>query len=136
MQKALSIRQPWASLIVWGLKSVEIRTWSTSYRGRMCIHAAKKIDQQASLRFGVEGAPLGALIGTVELVGVEPFTSESWAELADEHLDTGIFTPRLYGWRFDDPRPFDSPIPYRGDRGLFRVSEALPWPSSYVAERL
>lgn len=42
--KALSIRQPWAWLIVHGEKDIENRTWSTRYRGPVLIHAGKKLD--------------------------------------------------------------------------------------------
>lgn len=39
--KALSIRQPWASLIVMGIKDIENRTWPTRHRGSVLVHAAK-----------------------------------------------------------------------------------------------
>jgi hypothetical protein len=42
--KALSIRQPWAWLIVHGHKNIENRTWNTSYRGAFYVHASKKLD--------------------------------------------------------------------------------------------
>ena len=37
--KAITIKQPWASLIVEGIKDIENRTWKTSFRGRVLIHA-------------------------------------------------------------------------------------------------
>ena len=40
--KALTIRQPWAWLIVQGYKDIENRTWATGYRGPLLIHAAKR----------------------------------------------------------------------------------------------
>lgn len=40
--KALSLHQPWASLIAMGVKTIETRSWSTSHRGLLAIHAAKK----------------------------------------------------------------------------------------------
>lgn len=40
--KALTIKQPWASLIVEGIKDIENRTWKTKYRGRIYIHASQK----------------------------------------------------------------------------------------------
>ena len=39
--KAITIKQPWASLIAAGLKDIENRTWKTNFRGRVLIHAAK-----------------------------------------------------------------------------------------------
>ena len=44
--KALSIRQPWASLIVAGIKDIENRSWVTNYRGKLLIHAAQKFDKK------------------------------------------------------------------------------------------
>jgi hypothetical protein len=40
--KAITLQQPWASLIALGAKSVETRSWSTAYRGPLAIHAGKK----------------------------------------------------------------------------------------------
>ena len=45
--KALSIRQPWAWLIVAGYKDVENRTWATDFRGRIYVHAGQRYDNQA-----------------------------------------------------------------------------------------
>lgn len=45
--KALSIRQPWAWLIVNGYKPIENRSWKTKFRGKFLIHAPKKIDREA-----------------------------------------------------------------------------------------
>ena len=37
--KALTIQQPWASVITMGVKTIETRSWSTKYRGPLAIHA-------------------------------------------------------------------------------------------------
>lgn len=53
-QKALSIRQPWAWLIVNGYKDIENRTWSTELRGEILIHASKTMtnaDYQSAVNF-------------------------------------------------------------------------------------
>jgi len=60
---ALSIRQPWAWLIVNGWKDIENREWSTRFRGRLLIHAGKQIESDAveALRRGISpcyGAPM------------------------------------------------------------------------------
>lgn len=46
-QKAISIRQPWAWLIVNGIKNVENRNWRTHYRGPVLVHVGKKIEKYA-----------------------------------------------------------------------------------------
>lgn len=49
--KAITIKQPFASLIAAGLKEYEFRTWKTNYRGEIFIHAGKSVDQEAMMRF-------------------------------------------------------------------------------------
>lgn len=83
--KALTIQQPWASLIVSGDKLYETRCYSTQYRGRIAIHAGKQIDTDAFQylispiatiewleKLGVKpyNLPLGAVIATADLVKV------------------------------------------------------------------
>lgn len=81
----LSMHQPWASLLVYGIKRVEGRTWSTEYRGRMWIAAAKRqpapfeieeVENQYCKVFGLprieipfpESYPTACLLGAVDLV--------------------------------------------------------------------
>ena len=71
--KALSIRQPWAWLIVNAYKDIENRTWSTDFRGRVYVHAGKRVKpgdfpkQRDYIReYGLilpEEPPWGAIIG-------------------------------------------------------------------------
>lgn len=44
--KAITIHQPWATLIALGEKQFETRSWATKYRGPLAIHAAKKVDKE------------------------------------------------------------------------------------------
>ena len=46
MDYALSLKQPWAALVVHGKKTVEVRRWSTRRRGRILIHASRTIDDR------------------------------------------------------------------------------------------
>lgn len=120
---ALSVRQPWASLIVWGLKRIEVRTWTTDYRGALLIHASKTLDQEALRRYPLDHLVVGALVGAVRLVEVEPFTPDLWAKLREDHLDLHPLPrqPSFYAWHLSDPQCFTEPPPWRGDRGLFAV---------------
>ncbi len=59
--KALSLTQPWASLVALGAKRVETRSWPTSYRGPLAIHAAAGL------------GPVGGKRGLRDLVGEQPF---------------------------------------------------------------
>ena len=89
--RVLSVQQPFATLIVRGVKRVEVRSWETDYRGRMAIHASSAVPSQEIQRewyddratgrcFADQGwldredlkaLPRSAIVGTVELVGVD-----------------------------------------------------------------
>jgi hypothetical protein len=74
--KVLSIRQPWASLIAYGFKDIENRTWRTNYRGPLAIHASSKLDYTPLSEIGREiGVVLpdidqsrGGIVGVVDLI--------------------------------------------------------------------
>lgn len=80
--KAVTIWQPWASLIACGAKKYETRGWPTKYRGPIAIHAALKkppapwpelgevLDQYAEKMGRLDELPRGAIIATAELVNV------------------------------------------------------------------
>ncbi len=85
--KALSIRQPWAWLIVNGHKDVENRTWPTHFRGRFLVHAGRRFDAQGYRRvrerMGVampepEAFELGGIVGEAELVDCVQSSDSPW----------------------------------------------------------
>lgn len=49
--KVITVKQPFASLIAYGIKEYEFRTWKTKYRGEILIHAGKGIDKKAMKKF-------------------------------------------------------------------------------------
>ena len=126
--KALSVRQPWAHLIIHGAKRIENRTWSTDWRGPLLIHASKSDSEIAScyawtaLRGHLPPKSVlqfGALIGIVTLDAVYRFNS------LNSNL-RNIFAEGPICWHLIDPRPFTA-IPYPGSRSLFYVpDEVLP----------
>ena len=68
--KVISIRQPWASLIVEGYKEFEFRNWKTKYRGEILIHASlavEKDNMKAFSKLNLE-CPTGVIIGKAVLV--------------------------------------------------------------------
>lgn len=84
--KALSIMQPWAYAILHLGKDIENRSWRTEVRGRILIHAGKKIDQKSlklleyeySLLVKPEMLTTGGIIGSVEIVTCVTFSSSKW----------------------------------------------------------
>lgn len=67
--KTITIRQPWASLIINGYKEYEFRSWKTKYRGELLIHAALGFDKKDLEKYKHLNIdfPLGCIIGKVNL---------------------------------------------------------------------
>jgi hypothetical protein len=93
--RIISIKQPWASLIVAGarnietgeiiFKDIENRTWPTKYRGPLLIHASGRPDaisqDEIARRFGVQlalDAPVGGVIGVADLIDCVSEHSSKW----------------------------------------------------------
>ena len=49
--KVLTVKEPWASLIAYGYKEYEFRSWKTNYRGKILIHAGKSLEKDVSELF-------------------------------------------------------------------------------------
>ena len=113
----LSVRQPWAWLIVHGHKDVENRTWPTRYRGDVLIHASQVFDREG-LAWVLHRFPelravlpqqygLGGVVGACQVVGCLEASESPWF--------VGPYGFALYGAR---PMPF---VPLRGRLGFFEV---------------
>jgi len=92
--KVLSLKQPWAELILQGRKKIEIRKWNTSFRGPFLIHASGNIDEPAMAKYGYkeEDLPRQAIVGKTELVDVKHYKDEEeFKKDKDKHLATWEF---------------------------------------------
>ena len=71
--KCLSLRQPYADLVVTGRKTIETRKWNTNFRGKFLVHASKTIDKEgvALLNIDCSIAIKGAVIGLAFLYDVK-----------------------------------------------------------------
>jgi hypothetical protein len=127
---AISVKQPWAALIVAGLKTIEVRSWPTRRRGPVLIHAGKVSDgrpegwQRLTTPRLRQAAELrGGIVGAATLAACKGYASaRSFAADAEQHLnDPGWFAPpRLYGFVFRDIKPLDF-YPFVGQTLFFRV---------------
>jgi len=129
---ALSIRQPWAELIVKGIKPIEIRPWKPAekYIGkRILIHAGLKPSSEEfaqsevtrmSARFNLFK---GAIIGSAVLANFKRYEEYAdWVIDERKHLnDLSWYKPELFGFIFEEPVEFDEPIPYKGMLNFFKV---------------
>ena len=125
--KAISIRQPWAELILQGRKTIELRTWSTNFRGALALHAAQRMKVENCEAYDLDPETLtrGALVGMVELIDVVEL-DEAWYEtLRDQHLSLRDWPGGLYGWQFARPTRLEEPIAMSGKQGLFTIEDDL-----------
>lgn len=97
---ALSIRQPWAELILRGTKTIEVRSWPTKHRGLLWLHAGKRVDRAACDYYSMARDSLvtGALVGCCQLEDCVEFDATSWTELRSRHLNLEAFRAPLFGW--------------------------------------
>lgn len=130
--KALSLWQPWASLVIVGAKQYETRSWKTNYRGLLVIHAALKWDKELEALltsfvrdFGLnlKGAPLGVALGTVELVNCFRTEDVLGREVPDYSMESefGDYTAGRWAWKLANPIIFPDPIPCAGHQRLWEV---------------
>lgn len=128
MIPCLSIRQPWAWLIVNGFKDIENRDWPTSFRGELLVHAGQTMPRtyynetvQDLQMLGLyppslpayEDLPRGGLVGWTRIVDCRQQHPSPW-----KMEDT-------YGFVLRDSRPIHF-VPYKGRLGFFNVpQEAL-----------
>lgn len=134
--------QPWASLVAIGAKRYETRSWSTSYRGLLAIHAAKgftadftRSDFQWKVfepPFGralfmggysaLKDIPLGAIVGVVRLANVWQTSEVSGrAGLQPYEIVFGDYAPGRFAWELCELVRLATPIPCRGAHGLWTV---------------
>lgn len=122
---ALSVRQPWAELIISGRKSIEVREWWTEYRGPLWIHAGLTENVELEQRVGFKQLYRGGFVGRVNLTTIVRFDSDRWSRWRDRHLSDGAMPRTAYGWVLKDPIRLKEPYPARGLPGLFRPAVEL-----------
>lgn len=128
--KALTLHQPWATLMAEGLKTYETRSWTTSYRGPIAIHAGLHVDFEACEhvdlircsihQLGFENGlllPRGEILAVAELVDVIP-TEVALQRVSPEELGYGNFEPGRFAWRIQGVRKVAGRVPCRGFQGL------------------
>ncbi|KAI6692722.1 hypothetical protein NL676_020432 [Syzygium grande] len=133
----LTMHQPWASLLVYGIKCIEGRSWPAPIRGRLWIHAASKVPDESTIKameqfyreiYAVNGIteikfpehyPVSRLLGCVEVVGcVRGEELASW-----DGVPEGVRLEALtdYCWLCEQPQIYEAAA-----RGLTKVESPLP----------
>jgi len=119
---ALSIRQPWAELILCGKKTIELRSWTTDYRGPLWVHTGIKSDPELEHAFGLKNLFKGGYVGIAVLTEVTPLDRATWELDRPKHLDPGDYQAGYFSWKLESPCRFIAPIPGPGKLGLYHPS--------------
>jgi activating signal cointegrator 1 len=149
--RAITLHQPYASLVAMGIKSRETRSWGTNYHGPLLIHAAKRWDaaiekdvlravrltidchfaagssQEAISKVPWKGT-LGCVLARARLVMVERVPAWGWTPNVDApewDFLFGDLSPGRYAWSLADVQPVLPPVPWRGAQGLWNVPAEL-----------
>ena len=127
--KALTLWQPWATLIVMGQKRFETRSWKRDnlIGERIAIHAAMRPTKdlpralvQELVAFGLDplDLPLGAVLGTAVVIDFHQ-TEVIAPSLTRREIAFGDYAAGRWAWRFDDVELLPKPEPARGRQGVW-----------------
>jgi len=134
--KAITIWQPWATLIAIGAKQFETRSWATNYRGPLAIHAAKKQDRECLSLCKTEpfrsvlvdagferigDLPFGSIIAIGTLMACVPtqkLVKEFDQRSRQNELAFGDFSSGRFGWQIGHVRRIEA-VPVAGRQGLW-----------------
>jgi len=136
---AVSLTQPWASLVALGKKTIETRSWTASHRGPIAIHAAKgfpggcqALCAEEPFRAALAGRtakqlPRGLIVAVARLDSCwrfpeapDPFGGRPHAE---HEIDFGDYTPGRFGFVLTDIVPLPEPVPAKGALSIWRIPD-------------
>lgn len=143
--KAITLWQPWASLLAYGVIEYETRSWATKYRGPMAIHAAASepknlFYQMSGIITSILGAgnpmdyPRGAVIATANLIACHEMKEDNWGNIglwhsnngtckfyaiSEQQASLGDWQSGRYAWEFTNMKMLDTPIPAKGGQRIW-----------------
>jgi len=144
--KALTVTQPWATLIAVGAKHAETRSSAAGYRGPLAIHAthrfparARELCETDPFRLALDQAgitgpaalPCGMVEATCRLAAVHPTSTPlpvAWPAGCHEVV-FGNYGPGRYAWLLTDVTPLTRPVPAHGALGLWTWAPSQPLPA-------
>ena len=123
--KVLTIREPWASLIINDYKKYEFRSWKTNYRGKILIHTSQKIEKEMLSRFKDYNLNCigGSIIGEAELTDcilVDENFNQNLRKIDNVVYGRSNHVEK-YAWKLENVKKYDEPIPMKGKLGLWNI---------------
>ena len=135
---AITIKQPWATLIALGEKKLETRSWQTKYRGPIAIHAGKAIDKEVCTsreiakvlnKHGItliSDLPTGSVVAIAHLKDcykvIEDFGDSAYTNgpvIRSNEYPFGDYTEGRYAWKLERIKALDEPVKTKGQLSLW-----------------
>jgi hypothetical protein len=144
--KALTLTQPWATLIAIGAKRIETRSWGTDFHGQLAIHAAKGLGPVGgasglirqcqdpafadALKAATPPLPRGAIVAVAILERVCRIDMKLRAgvlaqTITPNEIEFGDYTSGRYAWFLENVVPLAEPIPCNGALSLWDVPDEV-----------
>lgn len=137
--KAITIKQPWATLIALREKQFETRSWQTKHRGSLAIHAGKTVDKKACQikwirdTLAVHGItsweqlPTGMVIATANIVDCHKIISDyedhaimhTGLKISGNEYRFGNYEDGRYAWELDTVQVLAEPVKAKGQLSLW-----------------
>ena len=121
--KVLTIKEPWASLIINGYKEYEFRSWKTKYRGKILIHAGMSLEKDNAKRFQEYNLEYykGAIIGEATITDCILVDTKFNEEL--RKINPLVYAKsnhvEAYAWKLENIKKYVNPIHIKGKLGLW-----------------
>lgn len=121
--KVLSLKQPFAELVVSGKKTIDIRKWNTHFRGTFLVHASLSVDKDAMKKHGYDDLPRGVIVGKADLKEVKKYSNKSeFMKDRKKHLATIDYG--MYGFVLQNAKRVKE-IPAKGKLGFWDLDSFL-----------
>ena len=130
--KAITLWEPWASLVALKIKRWETRSWWTNYRGPLVIHAASKKSfhshymkaAQTSITapdLKIEDLSFGQIVAVCDLTACIEMSNKMIMEMTETERMLGDWLEGRYAWKLENVRALDKPITVLGKQGLWTL---------------
>ena len=126
--KVISIKQPWASLIMSGYKNYEFRSWKTNYRGKILIHASLNTDKDAVDKYKHLNLdyPTGCILGEVNITDCIKVDSVFENDL--KQVDNIVYNSNYigqYAFKLENVIKYKTPILAKGQLGIWNFNQNI-----------
>lgn len=133
---AITLWQPWATLVALGMKQYETRAWATYYRGDMAIHAAGKgsfhptyMELPGIKKYApdlkIEHLVFGAVLAIVDMTDCIEIDQYLIQKISHMEMAFGEWQPGRYAWQFDNRQKLREPLIIRGKQGFWKVPATI-----------